>query len=73
MMGLAANGVAEKSMTLGDLVLVNAYLIQLFIPLNFLGTIYREIRNALTSELLTDFGGVATFYSCLVQVERCGD
>jgi ATP-binding cassette subfamily B protein len=48
MMGLAAQGVADKSMTLGDLVLVNAYLIQLFIPLNFLGTIYREIRNALT-------------------------
>jgi ABC-type transport system involved in Fe-S cluster assembly fused permease/ATPase subunit len=48
MMGLAAQGVADKSMTIGDLVLVNAYLIQLFIPLNFLGTIYREIRNALT-------------------------
>jgi len=48
MMGLAAQGVANKTMTLGDLVLVNAYLIQLFIPLNFLGTIYREIRNALT-------------------------
>ena len=48
MMGLAAKGVADKNMPLGDLVLVNAYLIQLFIPLNFLGTIYREIRNALT-------------------------
>jgi ATP-binding cassette subfamily B protein len=48
MMALAARGVADGSMTLGDLVLVNAYLIQLFIPLNFLGTIYREIRNALT-------------------------
>jgi len=48
MMGLAAQGVANKSMTLGDLVLDNAYLIQLFIPLNFLGTVYREIRNALT-------------------------
>ncbi len=48
MMGLAARGVADRSMTLGDLVLVNAYLIQLFIPLNFLGTVYREIRNALT-------------------------
>jgi ATP-binding cassette, subfamily B, heavy metal transporter len=48
MMGLATQGVADKTMTIGDLVLVNAYLLQLFIPLNFLGTVYREIRNALT-------------------------
>lgn len=48
MMGLAARGVSDGSMTIGDLVLVNAYLLQLFIPLNFLGTVYREIRNALT-------------------------
>lgn len=48
MMGLAARGVTTGHMTIGDLVLVNAYLLQLFIPLNFLGTVYREIRNALT-------------------------
>ncbi len=48
MMWLAARGVTRGQMTIGDLVLVNAYLIQLFIPLNFLGTVYREIRNALT-------------------------
>ncbi|MBL8223479.1 MAG: molybdopterin oxidoreductase, partial [Bryobacterales bacterium] len=33
----------------------------------------RQGTNALTSDRLTDFGGGATFYSCLVQVERCGD
>jgi ATP-binding cassette subfamily B protein len=48
MMALATRGVVDGHMTIGDLVLVNAYLIQLFIPLNFLGTVYREIRNALT-------------------------
>jgi ATP-binding cassette subfamily B protein len=48
MMWRAALGVAEGRMTLGDLVLVNAFLIQLYIPLNFLGVLYREIRQALT-------------------------
>lgn len=48
MMWRAAIGVANGSMTLGDLVLVNAFLIQLYIPLNFLGVLYREIRQALT-------------------------
>ena len=44
---LAADGVAKKQMTLGDLVLVNAFLIQLYSPLHFLGFVYREIKNSL--------------------------
>ena len=48
MLWRAALGVAEGRMTLGDLVLVNAFMLQLYVPLNFLGVIYREIRQALT-------------------------
>jgi ATP-binding cassette subfamily B protein len=44
---MAANGVASKEFTLGDFVMINALLIQLQIPLNFLGMVYREIRQAL--------------------------
>ena len=43
----ATQGVIDHTMTLGDLVLVNAFMIQLYIPLNFLGVIYREIKQSL--------------------------
>lgn len=48
MMWRASAGVVAGTMTLGDLVLVNAFLVQLYIPLNFLGVVYREIRQSLT-------------------------
>lgn len=46
-MSLAVLGVRDGTMTLGDLVVVNAYLIQLYLPLNFLGFAYREIKQGL--------------------------
>jgi ATP-binding cassette, subfamily B, heavy metal transporter len=44
----ATEGVVDARMTLGDLVMINAFMIQLYIPLNFLGVIYREIKQSLT-------------------------
>ncbi|RUR67367.1 ATP-binding cassette domain-containing protein [Variovorax guangxiensis] len=48
MLWRATSGVVDGRMTLGDLVMVNAFMIQLYIPLNFLGVIYREIKQSLT-------------------------
>lgn len=48
LMWRAAAGIVQKHMTIGDLVMINGLLVQLYIPLNFLGVMYREIKQALT-------------------------
>lgn len=49
MMAMAAYGVAKGRMTIGDFVLINAFTMQIFMPLNFLGFVYREIRGSLAN------------------------
>ena len=49
MMILAAYRVADNSMTIGDFVLINAFMMQLFLPLNFLGFVYREIKGSMAN------------------------
>ena len=49
MIGLAAMQVQDGTLTLGDFVLINQFMIQLFMPLGFLGMVYREIRNSMVS------------------------
>ncbi len=47
LMLMAGQGVVDGAMSIGDLVMVNAYLLQMFIPMNFLGFVYREIKHSL--------------------------
>jgi ATP-binding cassette subfamily B protein len=65
MMILAAQKVSNGQMTLGDFVAVNAYMMQLFVPLNFLGFVYREIRRALAD--------MARMFGLLDQVAKVSD
>ncbi len=48
LMALAADGVVSGALTLGDLVMINAFLLQLFLPLGFLGVVYSQLRHALS-------------------------
>ncbi len=58
-MAMAAVGIDKGTMTLGDLVLVNGFLVQLYVPLNLLGTVYREINQAVVDmEKMFDVLGV---------------
>lgn len=65
MMIMAAYDVVAGEITLGDLVMINAYIIQIFIPLNFLGFVYREIRRALTD--------IENLFSLLVKTPKIAD
>ena len=46
-MGMAGEDIAKGNMSVGDFVVVNTFLLQLYLPLNFLGFVYREIRQSL--------------------------
>lgn len=65
MMALAAIGVANGKMTIGDFVLINAFTMQIFMPLNFLGFVYREIRGSLAN--------IENLFSLMRQVPKVAD
>ncbi len=62
---LSASGVVDQTMTVGDVVLVSAYLTQLYAPLNFLGFVYREIKHALAD--------MERMFGLLTQAEEVSD
>jgi ATP-binding cassette subfamily B protein len=67
-LALAAIDVSQKNMTLGDFVLVNAFMMQIFIPLNFLGFVYREIKGSLAN--IENMFALLSVKSSITEVEN---
>ena len=64
-MVLAAQQVLAEQMTLGDFVLINAFMMQIFMPLNFLGFVYREMKGAMANIDNCELMGAASNYNLL--------
>jgi ABC-type transport system involved in Fe-S cluster assembly fused permease/ATPase subunit len=71
MLSLAAYEVSQGVMTLGDFVLVNAFMMQIFLPLNFLGFVYREIKSSMTNiERMFNLMGVSSKVADVAQAKE---
>ncbi len=68
MLALAAHNVIRGEMTIGDFVLINAFMMQLFIPLNFLGFVYREMKGSLAN--IENFFGLLDKKSNITDIEN---